>query len=55
MENDYMGGPFCSLTVYDSTRARLVTVEGYAYAPYFDKREYVRQIEAVVRSLEFLP
>lgn len=55
MENDYMGGPFCSLTVYDSLRARLVTVEGYAYAPFFDKREYVRQIEAVVRSLDLTP
>jgi hypothetical protein len=55
MENDYMGGPFCSLTVYDSLRARLVTVEGYAYAPFFDKREYVRMTEAVVRSLRLNP
>jgi len=55
MEHDYMGGPFTSLTVYDSLRGRLVTVEGYAYAPYFDKREYVRMTEAVVRSLRLNP
>lgn len=55
MENDYMGGPFVSLTVYDSLRGRLVTVEGYAYAPFFDKREYVRMTEAVVRSLRLNP
>jgi hypothetical protein len=42
------------LTVYDDARARLVTVEGYVYAPYFDKREYIREVEAVVRSLVLL-
>ncbi len=55
VENDYMGGPFYSLTTYDASRGRLVTVEGYAYAPYFDKREYMREIEAVVRSMVVVP
>jgi hypothetical protein len=54
IENDFMGGPFVSMTVYDEARARLVTVEGYVYAPYFDKREYIREVEAVVRSLVLL-
>ena len=51
IEGDYMGGPFYSLTVYDERRGELVTVEGYAYAPFFDKREYMREVEAIVRSL----
>lgn len=55
MQNDYMGGPFYSLTVYDEQNGRLVTVEGYAYAPYFDKREYMREVEAVVKSLVLNP
>lgn len=50
MENDFMGGPFYSLTMLDDRTGELVTVEGYAYAPYFDKREYMREVEAVVRS-----
>lgn len=50
MENDYMGGPFYSLTMLDERSGELVTVEGYAYAPYFDKREYMREVEAIVRS-----
>lgn len=54
IENDFMGGPYVSMTVYDEARARLVTVEGYVYAPYFDKREYIREVEAVVRSLVVL-
>jgi hypothetical protein len=55
MENDYMGGPFFSLTVPDLARKRLVTVEGYAYAPFFDKRDYIREVEAMVKSLVLLP
>ena len=46
-----MGGPFYSLTTYDERSGELVTVEGYAYAPFFDKREYMREVEAIVRSL----
>ena len=54
MENDFMGGPFYSLTFYDEPNARLITVEGYAYAPYFDKRPYMREIEGIVKSVETL-
>lgn len=55
MENDFMGGPFYSLTVVDEARGRLITVEGYAYAPYFDKRPYIREVEGVVRRSTMLP
>ena len=54
MENDFMGGPFYSLTFYDEPNTRLITVEGYAYAPYFDKRPYMREIEGIVKSVETL-
>jgi len=50
MENDFMGGPFYSLTMYDEASSSLITVEGYTYAPYFDKREYMREIEGLVKS-----
>lgn len=53
IENNYMGGPFYSLTVLDERSGELVTVEGYTYAPYFDKREYMREAEAVVRSWQW--
>lgn len=55
MENDYMGGPFYSLTTFDEKSGQLITVEGYTYAPYFDKREYMREVEAAVRSLNLNP
>ena len=49
MENDFMGGPFYSLTLVDEARGRLLTLEGYAYAPYFDKRPYIREVEGLIR------
>ena len=54
MENDFMGGPFYSLTIHDEANARLVTVEGYTYAPYFDKRAYMREVEGIVKSASFV-
>lgn len=54
MENDFMGGPYYSLTIHDEARARLITVEGYTYAPYFDKRAYMREVEGIVKSARLL-
>ena len=53
VENDFMGGPFISLSVLDASRRRVVTVEGNVYAPKNNKRNYLRQVEAMVYSLEF--
>ena len=50
MEGDFMGGPWTSIAWVDSNRGQLVTVDGYVYAPYFGKREYLREVEAMVRS-----
>jgi hypothetical protein len=53
VEGDFMGGPFVSLTTLDPVRQRVVTLEGYVYAPIFDKREYLRQLEAMIYSIKF--
>lgn len=50
MEGDFMGGPWTSIAWVDAARGQLVTVDGYVYAPYFGKREYLRELEAMVRS-----
>jgi len=52
MEGYKMGGPFVSHTVVDEKNSRIVTVFGYVYAPNFNKREYLRQVEAIIHSLE---
>ena len=53
VENDFMGGPFISLSVLDASRRRVVTVEGHVYAPKNNKRNYLRQVEAMIYTLEF--
>lgn len=51
MHGAKMGGPFVSLSTVDEERGRLITVEGFVYAPQFDKREYMRELEALLFSL----
>jgi hypothetical protein len=51
---DFMGGPFVSLTQYDAKCGRIVTVDGYVYAGKKDKRNYMRQVEAIMSTMEFV-
>jgi len=53
MHGAKMGGPFISLSTLDPSGTRIVTVEGFVYAPQFDKRSYMRELEALVFSLRF--
>lgn len=53
VENDFMGGPYVALAVLDPKRNRVVTLFAYLYAPKQDKRNYLRQLEAMIYSLTF--
>jgi hypothetical protein len=52
LENDFMGGPFISHTTLDEERNRIITVEGFVYAPGVKKRNLLRQVEAIIYTLE---
>ena len=52
VENDFMGGPFVSFTVVNKKTNKIVCIDGFVYAPQFDKRDYVRQVEAILNSIE---
>jgi hypothetical protein len=52
LENAFMGGPFLSHTVLDEKNNRVVTIEGFVYAPSLDKRGYVRELEAILQTFE---
>jgi hypothetical protein len=52
LENGFMGGPFISHSVYDERRNRIVTVDGYLYHPNQKKRVKLKQLEAIVYSME---
>jgi hypothetical protein len=51
MQGAKMGGPFVSLSTVDEERRELITVEGFVYAPQFNKRDYLRELEAILFSL----
>ncbi|MDR2911280.1 MAG: DUF4837 family protein [Bacteroidales bacterium] len=53
VENDFMGGPYISLAVLDAAKRRVVVAFGYVYAPGKDKRNLLRQVEAMIYSLKF--
>jgi len=52
MQNVFMGGPFISVARVDEKRGRIVVAEGFVFAPKFDKREYLRDVEAAIKSLK---
>ena len=51
MENDFMGGPFLSYTIYDEKNNRVLTVESLLYGPTAKKRNVVLEMEAMMRSI----
>ncbi len=50
--NDYMGGPYISLAQLDAANQRVVVAFGYVYAPSKDKRNFIKQVEAMIYSLK---
>lgn len=52
VRNDFMGGPFISHTTLDEKRNRVITVEGFVFEPGEKKRDLVRQVEAIISSLD---
>lgn len=52
VKNLYMAGPFLSYTVVDKPNNRLVVVEGFTYAPSINKRDYMFELEGILKTLE---
>jgi hypothetical protein len=53
LENGYMGGPFITLVTKDEVNNRFVMIDGFVYAPKGDKRELMRQVEAILYTVGF--
>lgn len=54
-ENYFMGGPFMSITTTSNDNSEVICVSGFVFAPKFDKREYIREVEAILRSVKIAP
>lgn len=53
VEGDFMGGPFASHTFYTPDGLNLVCIEAYVYAPKYNKRHYLRQVESLLYGFQW--
>ena len=52
VENDYMGGPFVCHIFPDPARENIIILNAFVYAPKYDKRKYLRQVESIIYSFD---
>jgi len=52
VKNDFMAGPFLNYTVVDKANNRLLVVEGFTYAPSVKKRDFMFELEAILKTLK---
>jgi hypothetical protein len=52
LENGFMGGPFINISLLDENMNRVVTIDAFVYAPGLDKRNYVRELEAILSTFK---
>lgn len=53
VHKDFMGGPFVSHSFYSRDGKDIIVIEGFVYAPRYDKRHYLRQVESILYSFEW--
>ena len=52
VKGDFMGGPFLSYTIFDEKNKRIITAEGFVYGAGGKKRDFVFEMEAIIKSLK---
>ncbi|WP_299548875.1 DUF4837 family protein [Seonamhaeicola sp.] len=52
LTNDFMGGSFINYTIEDKVNKRWVGVEGFIFAPSVEKRNYMLELEAIIKSVK---
>ncbi|MEA1885860.1 MAG: DUF4837 family protein [Bacteroidota bacterium] len=53
LENGFMGGPFVNVVTRDEVNGRFVMLDAFVYAPNDEKRELLRQVEAILFTIDF--
>lgn len=49
-----MAGPFLTYIINDEVKQRRLVIEGFAFAPSTEKRDYMFELEAILRTVEWL-
>ena len=47
----FIVSPFYSFSFLDSKSENIITIDGFVYAPEEHKRDYLREVEAIVKSI----
>jgi len=53
VENDFMGGPFINYTFINRANNKVITLDGYVFNPNDDKKNFLRQLEAMFFATKF--
>lgn len=53
VKNAFMSGPFVNYIIDDQANNRLLVVEGFAFAPSVEKRDYMFELESIIKSISF--
>ncbi len=51
VKNAFMSGPFINYAIEDKINKRWIVVEGFAFAPSVEKRNYIFELEAIIKSI----
>ena len=54
VKNKWMAGPFVNYAIYNKDRNNWLIIEGYVSAPNSTQRNYLFEIESILKSVEFL-
>ena len=54
LKYDSMGGPFINYAIVDRSNNRILVLEGFCYAPSKQKRDFMFELEAIIKSVQFL-
>ena len=54
VEGAFMAGPFVTYVIRDDENKRFLVAEGFVFAPSVNKREYMFEVEAIIKSLRIL-
>lgn len=52
-QGDFMGGPFVSQAFLSQDGEKVIVIEGFVYAPKYNKRNYLRQVESIIDSFRW--
>ncbi len=54
LKNDFMSGPFINYNIIDRANKRILVLEGFCYDPSKEKRDLMFELEAIIKSIEFI-